>query len=373
MKSSRQRVVFVGSFAAPGEGRLGGQSYACRTLLESPIKDEFDWLLIDSTQKREDADGVIIRTWLAALRIVRLLRLLMFGRVSALLIFTPIIVPSLLEKGLMCVLGKLFGKRVVVSLRSTITPDAFVGYPRMAASLIRYALTKADAFICQSQKAADDLHALYPNLRGTVSVLKNWIDVSRYRPAELTVEKFAARPAIILYAGLLETFKGIEELVTAVANLAREGLQIKLVVCGAGVLQDKLQRRIRDEQLTDVIELRGWTNAEAMLPNFRAATLFALPSHAEGMPNAVLEAMASGLPIVATRVGGIPELVADGQNGLLVPVSDVPALTAALRKIITSPELLLQMAQTSIALATEFHDIASTWPKLAALIRGASD
>ncbi len=370
MDQNQQRVVFVGSFAEPGKGRLGGQSYACRALLASPIAQEFQWVLIDSTQKGEDAAGLLVRSWIATLRIVRLLYLLLFGRVSAVLLFVPFLGYSLLEKGLMAVLAKSLGKRVVISLRSEITPRVLQPFSHTVQNFIGYALQHCDAFICQSQRAANDLKQMYPDVAGTICIAPNWIDAARFRPAALSLETFAARPAVVLFVGLLEPAKGIGELISAVAQLHREGLAIKLVVCGAGALREALDRRIHDEQLSSVVELRGWSDREAILRALHQATVFCLPSHSEGLPNAVLEAMAAGRPIVATAVGGVPELIDDGSNGLLVAVDDQPQLAAALRRIIQSPELALEMARQNVRRAAESHDIAASWPRIAALIRG---
>jgi glycosyltransferase involved in cell wall biosynthesis len=104
---------------------------------------------------------------------------------------------------------------------------------------------------------------------------------------------------------------------------------MRLVVGGVGDL-DALRRRADELGIGQRVALPGWIDARAREMELARAQVFCLPSHAEGLPMAMLEAMAAGKAVVASTVGGIPEAIADGDNGLLVAPGDVAALTAAL-------------------------------------------
>ena len=99
----------------------------------------------------------------------------------------------------------------------------------------------------------------------------------------------------------------------------------------------------------------GWQTRERLMEQYAWANLFLFPSRHEGMPNAVLEAMASGLPVLASRIAGSEELVLDGETGLLFPSEDVNALRALLRKLLTDASLRQSMGAASRRRAEEYY------------------
>jgi glycosyltransferase involved in cell wall biosynthesis len=99
--------------------------------------------------------------------------------------------------------------------------------------------------------------------------------------------------------------------------------------------------------ILDRIHFTGWLDKEAMLSKYNEANIFVFASRHEGMPNAVLEAMASGLPVVASRIAGNEELVEQDETGILVPAEDVDALRAALEKLLTDADLRQRMGQSA--------------------------
>lgn len=140
---------------------------------------------------------------------------------------------------------------------------------------------------------------------------------------------------LILYAGYLVPEKGVDILVDAMAVLPRR--DVHLVMLGDGPLRRSLRSRVRSRGLADRVHLRGAVPPEAV-PEFMAACdLLCLPSRREGCPNVVLEALASGRPVVASRVGGVPELVRDDESGVLVAPDDPAALAAGLARALARP------------------------------------
>jgi glycosyltransferase involved in cell wall biosynthesis len=137
----------------------------------------------------------------------------------------------------------------------------------------------------------------------------------------------------IVVANLID-YKGHADLIEALAQLATPP-PIRLV--GEGPERERLTALVAARRLGHVVRLVGAVpDARALLADYQFAVL---PSHAEGLPNAVLEAMAAGLPVIATRVGGVPEVVADGVTGFLVSPHDPPALAAAIERLTCDPEL----------------------------------
>jgi glycosyltransferase involved in cell wall biosynthesis len=172
-------------------------------------------------------------------------------------------------------------------------------------------------------------------------------------------EEFLAVPAqptldpCVVYVGRLDARKGVDTLLRAWSQAAHEGAQ--LIIAGDG------PARLTLERLAEGLSLRNvqWTGAlpaQQIIALLKAASGFVLPSLEEAFPMAVLEAMAVGCPIVATRVGGIPEQIQDGVHGLLVPPGDPSALAAAIGRLL-SDRCLARSLGTRAAqrAATEFH------------------
>jgi sugar transferase (PEP-CTERM/EpsH1 system associated) len=169
-----------------------------------------------------------------------------------------------------------------------------------------------------------------------IEVLMNGVDVERFRPGP--VDRRAALPAIpetavvVGTVGRLDPVKGHRTLVDAVARLqAVVTRPVHLVIVGDGPERPALDGQIRAAGLGDVVHLVGERQDVPTL--LRAFDIFCLPSLAEGISNTVLEAMATGLPVVATAVGGNGELVAEGATGSLVTAGDPDALAAGLKPL----------------------------------------
>lgn len=192
-------------------------------------------------------------------------------------------------------------------------------------------------------------HELRDWLRGTVGIapskltlIDNGVDTERFRPAQAggpRGEPWQDDPDafVIGTVGRLQDVKDQATLVDAFALLRAmlPGERLRLVLVGDGPLRAALAARIAAAGLDDCVWLAGPRSDVA--PVMRSFSLFALSSIAEGTPVTLLEAMASSLPVVATGVGGIPDLVADGVTGTLAPPSDPAALAGALAEYVRTP------------------------------------
>lgn len=208
---------------------------------------------------------------------------------------------------------------------------------------IKRTLERSDAVVALSDTWAAFLRGYAP--RAAVHVVPNSVKLPELAPAALQ------EPARILFLGRAEKRKGIFELLPAVAALAADFPAIRLVVGGDGDLQ-AVRERAAELGIAGRLEVLGWIGAEQKAGELARAAIFTLPSHDEGLPMAMLEAMAAGKAIVVTPVGGIPEAVQDGVNGLLVAPGDPLALAAALRALMADPALgerLAGQARATIA------------------------
>ncbi|GLQ46122.1 glycosyl transferase family 1 [Dyella lipolytica] len=199
---------------------------------------------------------------------------------------------------------------------------------------IRTALHGAGAVIAVSQALADKAVSIGAEA-SRVHTLYNGVDGERFMPGSRSDARarlqLPATARLMLYVGNLKQAKGCIDLLEALPALLVEQPDARLIYVGDGPCRELLSQRCAALGLQQHVELRGAIPHAALGDWFRAADLLCLPSHNEGVPNVVLEAMACGIPVVATRVGGIPEVV-PGYAGILVAPRETSALAAALRE-----------------------------------------
>lgn len=202
---------------------------------------------------------------------------------------------------------------------------------------------RASALVTWCQWAADSLVADYGAPAEKISVIHPGVDVSLFRPRDKSPDRGAVR---ILFVGGDFERKGGQDLLQAMARL---GPNVELdVVTGSAVevppgVVCRVHRGL-SPQSPEIVEL------------YRDADIFVLPSRGDCFPQVVAEGLAAGLPVVASTVGAIPEIVQDGVNGYLVPPADPRALGAALESLVRSPATRLRMGLTGRRSAEEKHD-----------------
>jgi glycosyltransferase involved in cell wall biosynthesis len=157
-------------------------------------------------------------------------------------------------------------------------------------------------------------------------------------PVTSDVPAQPSRPNLVLFLGRLEPAKGVFDLLEALAAVRGAVPDVRLVCAGDG---DRVGVARYAERLgiADAVKFTGWVGPSGKRALFEAAAVFALPSYDEALPVSLLEAMAAGVPVVASAVGGIPEVVADGVSGCLVAPGDKASLERALRRLLTDGEL----------------------------------
>jgi len=167
----------------------------------------------------------------------------------------------------------------------------------------------------------------------------------------------AAVPRLVCVGRLCEQ-KGQLLLVSAVAELVRQGIAIELVLAGDGEMRPEIEAAIREHGLGAQVRITGWISSAQVRDELLAARALVLPSFAEGLPVVIMEAMAIGRPVISTFIAGIPELVRPGQEGWLVPAGDVQALADAMRDCLgATPERLLELGRAAHARVSERHQV----------------
>ena len=182
-----------------------------------------------------------------------------------------------------------------------------------------------------------------------VLVIPNGVDCEERataKPADLAEFGIPPGALVVLFAGRLDEQKNPALLVTAFGGVLREVSSAHLLIVGTGPLENELRSHLASApELTGTVHLAGFREDLPRL--MRAATVFALPSRWEGMPNVVLEAMAAGLPVVSTDVEGVRELLSEGPSGVVVPPEDSRLLERELVRLLMHPEMRQNFGRNS--------------------------
>lgn len=358
MTPPRRRLLFVSPLPPP----TGGISNWMVAVQGSSLAERFEIRVINSSPSAADVTG---RSRLRLGRVADALRIL--GRLVVELIrFRPEIVHvntsyfwAFLRDGFAVRLARIAGARTILHLRGGDFPEWAEG----AGATWR-------TFIAATLRKTDRLIALTEHTRRWLET-EEGADRVRYLPNFVQLDAIGAPPdrsgrsgpVHVLFVGWLLEAKGVRELLAAARNLPNARFTL------AGPEEPSFTAAIRAEldALAERVRVLPAQPRAAIFELYRDADVFVLPTWREGFPNVVIEAMAAGLPVVATPVGAIPEAVEDGKSGLLVPVRDAAALDAALRRLIDDPSLRRTLGAAARARVEEVFAFDAVIARLGAL------
>jgi teichuronic acid biosynthesis glycosyltransferase TuaC len=244
-------------------------------------------------------------------------------------------------------LGRKLSLSVVVSARGS---DVNL-YPsfRIIRPMLRWTLTHAAGAIAVSADLKNKMIALgIPESK--IRVIANGVDIERFQPCDAkSARKQLGLPeegAILVSVGSLIESKGHHLLIAAVAELARPFPQLRLYILGEGIYRSTLEQLVREKKMQDRVFFFGNRPNEELNLWFSAADLSCLISSREGWPNVVSEALACGTPVLATRAGGIPEIITSPEQGMFVECT-VESIAVGLQRALTKPWNRAEIAQRS--------------------------
>ncbi|ROP26746.1 glycosyltransferase family 4 protein [Pseudokineococcus lusitanus] len=228
---------------------------------------------------------------------------------------------------------------------------------------------------CISEFCRQRAREVLDGLSADLPIVHMGVDVGRFSPSPAeTTGGEPADPAVLLFVGRWAEEKGTGALLDAVDQLLDEGLDLRLLVAGDGPLRDTLKARVSgSSRLSPAVELLGPVANDALPDLYRGADLLCLPSTVEGVPVVLMEAMASGLPVVSTRIDGIPELVEDQVSGLLCTPGDHSGLVSAIRDLLQAPERRARMGAAARARVLDAFDSSREVVRLEERLRAAAD
>jgi glycosyltransferase involved in cell wall biosynthesis len=245
----------------------------------------------------------------------------------------------------------------IISLRGSDVPGGHtrlkLDYKIFGPLLFKPIWENAAALVACSQGLKDRALKFLPSV--SIDVIPNGVELDRFYP-----EKSDKRPDTIklLTVGRLSVTKRVRILIDAIQILHKDGYRVHFTVVGGGPLRRRIRQIVLERGLAEIIQVAGRANAEKMPQIYRQSDIFISASMQEGMSNAMLEAIASGLPIITTRCEGVEELIAD--NGIVVEGEQPEEIVKAIKKLADDPQMLRQMSLASRQRATLY-----TWSSVA--------
>jgi glycosyltransferase involved in cell wall biosynthesis/O-antigen/teichoic acid export membrane protein len=336
----RPRVLMVGAHPTK---TLGGVSTLISDILRSPLTQAFEIRHIVSQVDEYNKFGKL------ALALAALARF-----AGALLLWRPQLVyihvggnASLYRKIAFIALGRLAGRYALVHCHAGNFEHYFAEQGRLGRKLILWGLGKSDRFIAVSLAMQRLLRSHWPEIDCVMIPLG--VNASLFAggraPANCSVR--------LLFIGKMGFLKGERDLLRALQSVVEVAPNFRLDMLGQ--LSDTIVAECRELGLQPLIDHLGPVSLEERLPFFKRADIFVLPTYAEGTPISMLEAMAAGLPVISTPVGGIPDVVEDGVEGYIVQPGDVKALADRIERLVKAPEQRRRMGRLAQDKARPFN------------------
>lgn len=245
---------------------------------------------------------------------------------------------------------------VVISARNYMSSDiGNENWGLVKRNIIRYAYNRASRIITLANKMGDDLVRNFKINQALIAVIPNPIDIERIE--RLQGEKvshpwLSGSIPVIVSAGRLNKQKDFPTLIRAF-SLVRQKMEARLIIIGEGEERPNLERLVRELGMASCVDMPGF--ARNPYPYIKRADLYVMSSFYEGFPNALVEAMACGTPVVSTACPGPDEIITDGVTGYLVPVSDVDRMAQAIERVLGNKEVAGRLAEAAGRYVNQYH------------------
>jgi glycosyltransferase involved in cell wall biosynthesis len=222
--------------------------------------------------------------------------------------------------------------------------------------IIAQIASSVDQICCVSDWVLKEMERHLPTLKSKMGRIYNGLPMPRSPPTAISFD-----PPILLLFGRLSWEKGFDTAIYAFSHLKKRGSPAQMVVAGGGPERPALERLVHELSLSHSVQFTGVLSDEEVVAAYNRATLVIVPSILESFGLVILEAMQRGRPVIASNVEGVPELLIDGQTGLLFPMKDPLCLCEAIQELLSHPEKAMAMGSGGRKRAEQFtieHNVA---------------
>ena len=331
-------------YISPSTSVKGGISTVIKSYLKSDLAKNHHIFLVSS-----HVDGSKWRKLIqAVLGLVQTVYYLIFKKIEIAHVHGSDIVSST-RKSIYIQILRLFGRKIIYHFHGASFTEHYRSASQRTQSRMKALFEKVDLVICLSESWRQYITDIAP--RANITVVPNGIELP-YFPYKEKNDNYVH----LVFLGLIGERKGLFDLLRVVRRLLDNDLKIKLSIGGNGE-NDRLQATIQSLKFNDSVNFLGWISEKQRDKLLRETDIFVLPSYGEGMPMSILEAMSYGVPVVSTTVGGIPELVSDGETGFLIEPGDLDALFERLKCLIEDKELRKKFGNKARQFVASRHNL----------------
>ena len=277
-------------------------------------------------------------------------------------------IPKDSAKALVCAVHSTWKGEAIVTKRDNpkeLNPNekSMLRFNFMLRSYEKKLMKRSDALIAVSKYTVDELTELYGIKKEKIHVIYNGVDTEKFKPrsnrAELRREfGLEEDKKIVLFVGRLYHRKGLEVLLRSIPPVLKDFNNVKFVISGKGFKkkEENLRKLAKQLDIEDHVTFLGYVPDEKLPNLYSASDVFVLPAIYENFPFAILEAQSTALPVISTKVGGIPEFIVNAQNGFLIDVGDSRQLAQRILTLLQDPKFAKEMGKRGRALIEEGYD-----------------
>lgn len=346
-KTDRPKVLMIGTSTIA----KGGMATVINQLLSSSLKDHFDikYIATHCDGSQADKAGKAISAFFAYL-------LYLIKARPEIIHIHSASRASFYRKSFFIIVAKLLANKVIFHLHGGEFMEFYTNESsRLRRNIIKTILIKTDLVIALSNSWEKRLHSILPTL--PIKVLPNAITI----PDSISISSH--KVPVIIFIGRVEQKKGFPDLMAAAEILKSRKVNFNCIICGDGDIK-YWKDQCAAKNLSNEFDFKGWVTNSLKHDLLCESDIFVLPSYNEGMPMSVLEAMAYGIPVIATTVGGIPEIINNGVNGFLIHIGDIIALADKLEILLLNKDFAKQIGQAGRQTVQQKFDLNKSIEKL---------
>jgi len=347
-----KKVLFIGAKPDLAKNHPGGQSTAAYGLVHYCHENDIRLDIIDSAQESFPFPSISKRMFRAFKRLILCLSRLFLNRYDGAIIFSGAGF-SFLEKIFLAAVCRIFFTKTIFFVRSGFfMNDCEVSWKRKIFAV----LLKIPNFLGSQGNSWNQLYESLGVPKSKTKLIPNWLSPLKQPCTSPKVYKDQSETKLtFIFVGWMVKAKGVCDIFDSIET-SEVLKQHKFIFAGDGEMKKELEERSKHNRIQNV-DFLGWQSSKNIEKLMKASDVFVFPSHSEGFPNVIVEALAAALPIVATGVGGIKDSAIDDYNAFIVGVADTDALKNALETLVADIGLRNKFSRNSLTVFKQRHDL----------------
>ncbi len=349
---NKSTILIVGPTPPP----MGGIATYVEDMLKSRISEEYDVLHLNTSRSFSIKKSLMMNLSLFCSNLLRLVYLLLIHRPQIVHIHTSSYL-SFWEKSIFLIVSKLFSRKIVLHVHGAKFDSFYKNNGMINKFLIRKIFRYCDNVVVLSLKWKNFFLSLVD--QNKISVIPNGIEYTKFESFEKSFPKISNGKIQILFLGNLTQRKGIYDILEVVPKIKDKFIDVNFVFAGSEEFPGDLNRFKKEcvaKEINNSIKLIFNFSDNEKMKLFFESDIYLLPSYAEGLPISLLEAMAAGLPVISTPVGGIPEVIEEGVNGFIISPGDTDDLANKICKLVEDKDLREMMGEKNQLTIKQMYD-----------------